>query len=103
MTFTTEQMKTLAPYEEHFRTAIRAKWARNPGRSALKVIWDTYTAATGDRRRFNDSCSTCILSLLHDCGELYYKDVEERAKKPVKASDKEMPVARKVTLKTRKK
>lgn len=88
MTFTTEQLKTLSAWEENFRTAVRAKWARNPGRTALRVIYDIYTSATGDRRRFSDNCSTCILNLLTDCGNLYYKDVEEMAKKASESKEK---------------
>jgi hypothetical protein len=77
MTFTTDQLQTLSAWEENLRTAVNAKWARNPGRSGLRVIYDIYTSATGDRRRFSDNCSECILSLLTDCGKVYFKDKEE--------------------------
>ena len=108
MTFSEEQLKTLSAWEENFRTAINAKWARNPGRSALRVIWETYTKTTGDRRRFNDNCSHCILSLLHDCGELYYRDLEElkmrkSTTKEVKVSQEAKEVAKKAKVKTAKK
>jgi len=88
MTFTKEQIETLSAWEENFRTAVRARWARNPGRTALRMIYDIYTAATGDRRRFSDNCSQCILSLLHDCGEIYYRDVEEMARMAAESKDK---------------
>lgn len=88
MTFTKEQLETLSAWEENFRTAIRAQWARNPGRSGLKVIYDIFTSATGDTRRFNDNCNHCILSLLTDCGRLYYKDVEETARKAAESKEK---------------
>ena len=88
MTFTKEQLNTLSAWEENFRTAVNAKWARNPGRSGLRLIYDIYTSATGDRRRFSDNCSTCILSLLHDCGEIYYRDVEEMARMAAESKDK---------------
>ena len=88
MTFTKEQIETLSAWEENFRTAVRAQWARNPGRSGLKVIYDIFTSATGDRRRFSDNCSHCILSLLHDCGELYYRDVEEMARNAAESKEK---------------
>ena len=88
MTFTKEQIETLSAWEENFRTAVKARWARNPGRTALRVIYDIYTAATGDRRRFSDNCSDCILSLLHDCGEIYYRDVEEMARMAAESKDK---------------
>lgn len=41
------------------------------------MIYDIYTTATGDRRRFSDNCNTCILSLLTDCGRLYFHDMIE--------------------------
>lgn len=107
MTFTTEQLQTLSQWEDNFRTAVRARWARNPGRSALRVIYDIYTAATGDQRRFSDNCSTCILSLLTDCGNAYFKDITEKAvtntKVEVKVSQEEKQVVRKARIKTTKK
>lgn len=108
MKLTKEQLNTLSKWEENFRTAIKAQWARNPGRSELRVIYDIYTSATGDRRRFSDNCSNCILSLLHDCGELYYKDLEElkmreSTTKEVKVSQEEKEVVKKAKVKTTKK
>ena len=88
MTFTKEQIETLSAWEENFRTAVRARWARNPGRAALRTIFDIFTSATGDRRRFSDNCSDCVLRLLHDCGELYYRDVEEMAGKAAESKEK---------------
>ena len=108
MTFTTEQLKTLSAWEENFRTAVRAQWARNPGRSGLRVIYDIYTTATGDRRRFSDNCNHCILSLLTDCGRLYFQDITESelAKIPTKAvqvSQEAAKPVRKARVKTTKK
>lgn len=108
MTFTTEQIKILSAWEENFRTAVRAQWARNPGRSGLRVIYDIYTTATGDRRRFSDNCNHCILSLLTDCGRLYFQDIAEAAMnkestKDVKVSQDAKQVVRKARVKTTKK
>ena len=107
MTFTTEQLNTLSQWEEQFRTAVNAQWARNPGRSALKVIYDIYSAATGDRRRFSDNCNHCILSLLTDCGKAYFADLTEKAvttnTKDVKVSQEEKQVVKRAKVKTTKK
>ena len=108
MTFTTEQLKTLSAWEENFRTAVKAQWARNPGRSGLRVIYDIYTSATGDKRRFSDNCNHCILSLLQDCGRLYFKDITEAAMtkestREVKVSQEEKQVVRKARIKVTKK
>ena len=83
MRFTEEQLNTLSAWEDNFRTAVNAQWARNPGRDGLRVIYDIYTSVTGDQRRFNDNCNHCILSLLQDCGRIYFQDKEEQ--KAVKA------------------
>ena len=107
MTFTKEQLQTLSAWEENFRTAIKAKWARNPGRTALRVIYDIFTQATGDRRRFSDNCSTCILNLLTDCGKLYFEDtfgttVDNPSAKEVKVSQEAKETVRKARVKTTK-
>ena len=107
MTFTTEQLQTLSAWEENFRTAVRAQWARNPGRSGLRVIYDIYTTATGDRRRFSDNCNHCILSLLTDCGRLYFQDITEAAitkesTKAVEVSQEAAKPVRKARVRTKK-
>ena len=108
MTFTKEQLKILSTWEENFRTAVKAKWARNPGRTALRVIYAIFTQATGDRRRFSDNCSTCILNLLTDCGRLYFDDTFRAAMdnlptKHVKVSQEAKEVVKKAKVKTTKK
>ena len=72
------------------------------------MIYDIYTSATGDRRRFSDNCSTCILSLLTDCGRLYFQDITEAAMtkestKEVKVSQEAKEVVKKAKVKTAKK
>ena len=72
------------------------------------MIYDIYTSATGDRRRFSDNCSTCILSLLTDCGKVYFNDIIESAlaKIPTKAvgvSQEAAKPVRKARVKTTKK
>lgn len=108
MKFTEDQLKTLSAWEENFRTAVNAQWARNPGREGLKVIWEIYTKATGDPRRFNDNCNHCILSLLQDCGRIYFQDTLELATmktstKEVKVSPEAKEVVKKARVKTTKK
>lgn len=108
MTFTKEQLQTLSAWEEHFRTAVKASWARNPGRSALRTIYNIYTSATGDRRRFSDNCNTCILALLQDCGKVYFADtleasVSKESTKAVAVSQGAKKVVRRANIKTSKK
>ena len=108
MVFNDEQLKTLSAWEENFRTAVKAQWARNPGSRNLRVIYDIYTSATGDKRRFNDNCNHCILSLLQDCGKVYFQDLEElkmrkSTTKEVKVSQEAKEVVKKAKVKTAKK
>ena len=108
MVFNEEQLKTLSAWEDNFRTAVKAQWARNPGSRNLRVIYDIYTKTTGDRRRFNDNCSHCIMSLLQDCGKVYFQDLEElkmrkSTTKEVKVSQEAKEVVKKARIKTTKK
>lgn len=80
--YTPEQFAALAPYEEHFRTAINAKWSRNPGRTALKTIYDNYTAATGSKDRYNPWCGNCVLNLMRKAGALWLADAEAKKTAP---------------------
>lgn len=107
MTFTEEQLKTLSQFEDNFHKAVYAHWGLNPGRANLHTIWEIYTTATGDTRRFNDNCSHCIMALLENCGKAYYKDISElktreSTTKEVKVSQKSKEVEKKVKIKTRK-
>lgn len=77
MIFTEQQFKTLEPFEQHFNTAIKSKYARYPGASAIHTIHQIYSEATNTRIQLNASCSSCIFRLLVDCGTLYFKDKQE--------------------------
>lgn len=107
MRFTEEQLNTLSQWEDNFRTAVNAQWARNPGKSGLRVIWEIFTQVTGDQRRFNDNCNHCILSLLTDCGRIYFQDKQELAlrnipAKAVEISKEAAEPVKKVEVKTKK-
>lgn len=72
------------------------------------MIYDIFTQATGDRRRFSDNCSTCILNLLTDCGKLYFEDtlraaVDNLPTKDVKVSQESKETVRKAKVNTIKK
>ena len=72
------------------------------------MIYDIYTSATGDTRRFSDNCSTCILSLLTDCGRLYFQDITEAAvtkesTREVKVSQEAKQAVKKARIKVTKK
>lgn len=89
MKLTKEQFEALQPYEQHFETAVNARWSRFPGSSALDLMNSIRTKVTGMEKRLNKSCSTCILGLLREMGTIYFADKEEMTAKvePVKIED----------------
>ena len=96
-----EQFETLSRYEEQFRTAVNSRWARFPGTSAMHVIHKIKTQVTGHSSRLNTSCSSCVLRLLTEMGNIYFADKAERQRQ-VSVSEKQMPVIEKVEVKTDK-
>lgn len=74
---TKEQLKTLEPYEQHFTTAIRSRYARYPGSHALQEIHQVYSEVSKNSLPLNTSCSSCVFRLLVDCGTIYFKDKQE--------------------------
>lgn len=97
-----EQFKALEAYESHFNTAVNARWSRHPGERALQVIHGIYTQVTGDTRRLNSGCQSCILHLLQDCGRLYFAEKAERAAAVPKEEPKPKAAPkRKTTRKTK--
>ncbi len=79
MNYTDGQFAALAPFARHFRTAVESRWARNPGREGLRIIGETYNAATGSRERWDTNCGTCVLRLLTEAGALWLEDERARA------------------------
>jgi hypothetical protein len=108
MTFSKAQLQVLSAWEKQFDTAVNHDWSSNPGRTALQTIFTLYTSVTGDRRRFSDNCSGCILSLLKDCGRIYFRDkaemeeMEAEAKKEVAVSPAPAKTVKKKRLATKK-
>ena len=80
MVFTNEQLKALEPYEQHFTTAIRSKYARYPGVNGVRIIHGISATAVKTAPALHASCSSCIFRLLTDVGTLYFKDKEELEK-----------------------
>ena len=101
MRLTEEQYKTLSQYESQFKTAINAKWARFPGTAALHEIHRIQFEVTKKKTALNTSCSTCVLRLLTDMGNIYFADKAEREEtNRVQVSDEQIPVQEKVEVKT---
>ena len=101
MRLTDEQYRILSKYEEQFRTAIKSRWARFPGTAAMHVIHNIKTQVTGHASRLNTSCSSCVLRLLTEMGNIYFADKAEREEqRTVSVMEKQMPVLEKVEVKT---
>lgn len=71
-TLNADEVKALAPYEQHFGTAIRVGYALNPGRQALDLMLSIWRNITGNNYPFSPSCGSCIMNLLRDVGTLYF-------------------------------
>lgn len=99
MRLTDEQFQTLSKYETQFRTAVVSKWARIPNNAALHEIHNTLCEISGKRTTINTSCSSCILRLLTEMGNIYFADKAERDKR-VQVSEEKIPVQEKVEVKT---
>ena len=107
LNYTDTQFAALTPYRHYFELAVRERWTRNPGRTALTQmadIWRDVARLPGFRMDYN--CSTCIVNLLTDLGTLYFQDEKakaEAAEKPapkVETTETEKPVVKAKTVKT---
>lgn len=84
---TEEQFQFLARYEDNLRTAMTRKWARHPGVTAVKTIYNLLTELTGPRPRLNAMCQSCTLATLADAGKLYFAEKERREAEAKKAAE----------------
>lgn len=75
---TKEQIEALKPYESYMRTAVRARWASNPGMQGIDTLRRVWEEATGSRRNMTTSCAVCILNLLIDVGRLYFDSLPRK-------------------------
>lgn len=80
---TKEQMEALKPYESYMRTAVRARWASNPGMQGIDTLRRVWEEATGSRRNMSASCGVCILNLLMDVGRLYFDSMPKKKRRAV--------------------
>lgn len=102
MRLTDEQFQTLSQYETQLRTAVRSRWARFPGTSAMVKIHKIHNEVFKRKTVLNSSCSSCVLRLLTEIGTVYFADKAEREQKRVQVSDEQIPVQEKVEVKTDK-
>ena len=102
MRLTDEQFQTLSQYETQLRTAVRSRWARFPGTSAMVKIHKIHNEVFKRKTVLNSSCSSCVLRLLTEIGTVYFADKAEREQKRVQVSDEQIPVQEKVDVKTDK-
>lgn len=102
MRLTDEQFQTLSQYETQLRTAVRSRWARFPGASAMVKIHKVHNEVFKRKTVLNSSCSSCVLRLLTEIGTVYFADKAEREQKRVQVSDEQIPVQEKVEVKTDK-
>ena len=99
---TDEQFNALAPFEQHYKTAIQVNYTRYPGRAAIDTMFNIYRELTNSRININRSCGTCILHLVQNVGKLYF--AEKKRREELKAEPEPKPdKAKKTTRKTNQK
>ena len=104
MRLTDKQFQTLSQYETQFRTAVKARWARFPGSAALHQIHKIQREVTGRATSLNTSCSTCVLRLLTEMGNIYFAAKAEReSQRKVDVIPDEVTTQEKVEVKTQTK
>lgn len=101
MKLTDEQFQVLSKYETQFRTAVKSRWARFPGTAALHEIHGIQRHVTGRATSLNTTCSTCVLRLLTEMGNIYFAEKAERdAQRKVDVVSDEVTTQEKVEVKT---
>ena len=78
MNYTEEQFKTLAPFEDNFRTALEGNWSRRISIPDQRRIKATYEAATDTRVPYNVGCASCVVRILRQAGRLWFEDKNAR-------------------------
>lgn len=96
---TDEQFQALAPYEEHYKTAIDLNYSRYPGAAAIDTMFAVYKAVTKSRININRSCGSCLLHLVQDVGKLYFAEKARRVAESAKAEPEPKPDKAKKTTK----
>jgi hypothetical protein len=82
---------------------VRSRWARFPGTSAMVKIHKIHNEVFKRKTVLNSSCSSCVLRLLTEMGNIYFADQAERdQQRTVSVMEKQMPVLEKVEVKTDK-
>ena len=105
MKLTQEQMTYLSRFEGNMLTAVRSNWTSPLSASDLQMVADIYNKVTGQSRRANANCASCILELLTDMGRIYFaqKEASQAETKPkVRKSSTKVAKVAGVAVKTKK-
>lgn len=79
MKLTKEEFAIISHWEMNIQTAVRSKYLRNVGRTALGTLVPIYERVTGTRQYVNPNCAACILEFLQRLGVVYFADKTELA------------------------
>lgn len=74
--FTKEQIELLKPYEQYFRTVVKAKYKRATSSHVNDIVANIYEDTTGEILQRNWNCPHCTFEIFKKCGELYYRSLE---------------------------
>lgn len=97
---TESQMAEVAHLEDKFRTSVKSKWCRYPGKEDLDRVASILHVVTGRRHSVSVGCSTCIVDLMAELGRMYFATKEANVPKVASVPTTEEP--RKEKVKTSK-
>lgn len=83
-----EHLNALAIFEPNFKTAIESGFTMNISERNRKVLRAIYTEINRLPRPANMRCSGCIVNILKELGQLYYREKEKTAKREAKKAEK---------------
>lgn len=82
MQLTQEEIAIVSKWEMNLRTAVRSKYLRHVGRTAIETMVPIYERATGHRVRVNSNCGACVLDFLQRMGAIYFADLASKNAQP---------------------
>lgn len=87
---TQEQFEKLGAVERNLHTMYKAQWCAYPGRENLEMMLGIWNEITGQERRVDFGCGSCVTSLVSDIARLYfaYKESLPAEEEPKKKSKK---------------
>lgn len=79
--FTPEEMEILSKFEDGLRTAFKFGFKHPSPAADSDIVAKITEEATGRKFQHNWSCSHCLYTVWKEAGRIYFKTLEESARK----------------------